>query len=66
MFMLALSLLLLLCLFKEVEKGQTKQTDYQINVYNDSTVIMDGRRVVGIIKYDSTSQFDKIINTDNQ
>lgn len=64
--MLALSLLLLLCLFKEVEKGQTKQTDYQINVYNDSTVIMDGRRVVGIIKYDSTSQFDKIINTDNQ
>ena len=41
------------------------RAEYQLNVYNDSTVIMDGNRVVGVMKYDSTSQFDKIINLDN-
>lgn len=39
---------------------------YQIETYNDSTVIFDGDRHVATIAYDSTSAFDKAITNDNQ
>ena len=40
--------------------------EYQIEVYNDSTVIWDGERHVITLPYDSTQALDKAINQDNQ
>ena len=40
--------------------------EYQIEVYNDSTVIWDGERHVITLPYDSTQALDKAINLDNQ
>ncbi len=40
--------------------------EYQIEVYNDSTVIWDGDRKVITLPYDSTQALDKAINLDNQ
>ena len=40
--------------------------EYQIEVYNDSTVIWDGDRKVATLPYDSTQALDKAINNDNK
>jgi len=40
--------------------------DYQLAVYNDSTQIWDGNRLVATIPYDSASKFDLAINKDNE
>lgn len=40
--------------------------DYQLEVYNDSTVIWDGDRRVSTLKYNNTQALDSVINQDNQ
>jgi len=40
--------------------------EYQIEVFNDSTVIWDGERHVITLPYDSTQALDKAINNDNK
>lgn len=40
--------------------------DYQLDVYEDSTVIFDGDRHVATLRYDSTSALDKVIMADNE
>lgn len=46
----------------------TKQVikDYQLEVYEDSTIIWDGQRKVITLPYDSTQTLDNIILMDNQ
>ncbi len=40
--------------------------DYQLAVYNDSTVIFDGDRHVITLQYDSTQALDNAISYDNK
>lgn len=40
--------------------------DYQLEVYEDSTVIFDGDRHVSTLRYDSTQALDSVIMDDNQ
>ena len=42
------------------------RSDYQLDVYPGLNVIKDGNKVVEIIRYDSTSALDKLINKDNK
>ena len=39
--------------------------DYQIEVYEDSTIIFDGLRKVAVLPYDSTQKLDNVISADN-
>lgn len=39
---------------------------YQLDIYDDSTRIFQGDRLVGTIPFDSTSYFDKLMISDNQ
>ena len=48
------------------EPNPIQLREYQIEVYNDSTVIWDGERHVITLPYDSTQALDKAINNDNQ
>ena len=47
------------------EPNPIQLREYQIEVYNDSTVIWDGDRKVVTLPYDSTQALDKAINNDN-
>jgi hypothetical protein len=47
-------------------EAQKRLRSYQLETFNDSTVIWDGDRPVATLRYDSTSQLDKVISTDNQ
>lgn len=40
--------------------------NYQLAVFKDSTVLMDGNRHVATMLYDSTQALDSIINRDNE
>ncbi len=40
--------------------------DYQLDVYNDSTVIWDGDRKVSVLPYQYSSPLDSVITLDNQ
>ena len=40
--------------------------DYQLDVYEDSTVIWDANRHVATLRYDSTQALDKVISADNE
>lgn len=40
--------------------------DYQLEVYEDSTVIFDGLRKVAVLPYDSTQKLDNVISADNE
>lgn len=40
--------------------------DYQLDVYNDSTVIWDGSRRVSTLKFDEKQALDSVIMDDNQ
>lgn len=40
--------------------------DYQVELGMDSTWIYDGNRLVGVIPYDSTSNFDNLMTKDNE
>lgn len=40
--------------------------DYQLDVYEDSTIIWDGQRKVAVLPFDSTQALDKQIYFDNQ
>lgn len=40
--------------------------DYQLDVYQDSTVIFDGPRHVATLRFDSTQALDSLIMDDNQ
>ena len=48
------------------EPNPVQLREYQIEVFNDSTVIWDGERHVITLPYDSTQALDKAINNDNQ
>ena len=48
------------------EPNPVQLREYQIEVFNDSTVIWDGDRKVITLPYDSTQSLDKAINQDNQ
>ncbi len=48
------------------EPNPVQLREYQIEVFNDSTVIWDGERHVITLPYDSTQALDKAINLDNQ
>ena len=48
------------------EPNPVQLREYQIEVFNDSTVIWDGERHVIALPYDSTQALDKAINQDNQ
>ena len=48
------------------EPNPVQLREYQIEVFNDSTVIWDGERHVITLPYDSTQALDKAINQDNQ
>ena len=48
------------------EPNPIQLREYQIEVFNDSTVIWDGDRKVITLPYDSTQALDKAINQDNQ
>ena len=48
------------------EPNPVQLREYQIEVFNDSTVIWDGERHVITLPYDSTQSLDKAINQDNQ
>jgi len=48
------------------EPNPIQLREYQIEVYNDSTVIWDGDRKVITLPYDSTQALDKAINNDNK
>ncbi len=48
------------------EPNPIQLREYQIEVFNDSTVIWDGERHVITLPYDSTQALDKAINLDNQ
>ena len=48
------------------EPNPVQLREYQIEVFNDSTVIWDGDRKVITLPYDSTQALDKAINNDNQ
>lgn len=56
------------CPFEGLECPNAKEyvRDYQIDITNDSTYIYDGSRLVGVIPYDSTSYFDKVMTRDNE
>ena len=45
--------------------SRPKLHEYQMEVYNDSNVIFDGDRRVGVIQYDKFSAIDSIIDFDN-
>jgi len=47
------------------EPNPVQLREYQIEVFNDSTVIWDGERHVITLPYDSTQALDKAINNDN-
>ena len=47
------------------EPNPIQLREYQIEVFNDSTVIWDGDRKVITLPYDSTQALDKAINNDN-
>lgn len=49
-----------------IDSGAYAKGDYQLDVYEDSTVIWDGNRHVSTLKYDSTQALDKVILDDNQ
>ncbi len=40
--------------------------DYQLDVYQDSTIIFDGDRKVSVLRFDSTQALDSVIMDDNQ
>ena len=48
------------------EPNPVQLREYQIEVFNDSTVIWDGERHVITLPHDSTQALDKAINQDNQ
>ena len=48
------------------EPNPVQLREYQIEVFNDSTVIWDGERHVITLPYDSTQALDKAINNDNK
>ncbi len=48
------------------EPNPVQLREYQVEVFNDSTVIWDGERHVITLPYDSTQALDKAINLDNQ
>lgn len=48
------------------ETGECNSREYQIELYNDSTVIYDGERKVGVLLFDSTQAFDKLMIKDNE
>ena len=48
------------------EPNPVQLREYQIEVFNDRTVIWDGERHVITLPYDSTQALDKAINQDNQ
>lgn len=52
----------------QVEKIFTNNPtrDYQLEVYEDSTVIFDGLRRVAVLPYDSTQKLDNVIMGDNE
>jgi len=50
----------------ESNKPVNNLRSYQIEVYNDSTVIFDGNRHVITLPYDSTQAIDSAISADNQ
>lgn len=45
---------------------QSGLKDYQLDVYNDSTVIWDGDRRVSTLKFDEKQALDSVIMDDNQ
>lgn len=50
----------------ECPNAREAMRDYQIELWNDSTVIFDGERRVGTMPFDSTQAFDKLMIEDNQ
>ena len=47
-------------------EAQKRLRSYQLETYNDSTVIWDGDRKVVTLLFDSTTTLDKAISFDNQ
>lgn len=56
------------CPFEGLEcpNAQDAAREYQIELGMDSTYIYDGDRLVGVLPYDSTQSFDKIMMKDNE
>lgn len=50
----------------ECPNAQKAMRNYQFELYNDSTVIYDGDRRVGMLPFDSTQGLDKLMTEDNQ
>lgn len=51
---------------KNAIAAQAHMRDYQLDVYEDSTVIYDRDRKVAVLKADSTQALDNVISEDNQ
>lgn len=47
-------------------EAQKRLRSYQLETYNDSTVIWDGDRHVVTLLFDSTTTLDKAISADNE
>lgn len=51
---------------KKIESEfNSNMRDYQIEVHNDSTVIFDGNKRIGVMQYDKFSVIDSIVDADN-
>lgn len=68
--LLVVALILCICVLAASctvkETGECSSREYQIELYNDSTVIYDGERKVGVLLFDSTQAFDKLMIKDNE
>jgi len=49
-----------------LERDTCTMRDYQLETFNNCTVVYDGQRKVGVIPYNKNSQLDSLINEDNQ